>query len=95
MVLPRCGRYRPKVRTGALPVKRAQARADTFPVRRETKLDRLAAEFAAAVAADRWSEAEGWAATAFLAAGGADCLHTLERGRRACAECRSLQRSAR
>ncbi|MEX2101482.1 MAG: hypothetical protein WEA54_02990 [Actinomycetota bacterium] len=60
-------------------------------MRRNTKLDRLATAFADSVAAGQLDEAEGWLATAFLAADRADCAHTLETGRRACAECRVLE----
>jgi len=60
-------------------------------MRRDSKLDRLATAFADSVAQGNLDEAEGWLATAFLAADRADCAHTLEEGRRACADCRSLE----
>jgi hypothetical protein len=60
-------------------------------MRRDSKLDRLASAFADAVAQGQLEEAEGWLATAFLAADRAACAHTLETGRRACADCRSLE----
>jgi hypothetical protein len=63
-------------------------------VRRGTKLDRLAEAFAEATTEGRFEEAEGWLATAFLAADRSPCPHTLEVGRHACADCRSLEPSA-